>query len=135
MKRILLTSLVLVIISVLMFAPVYLSLIYTAETKAQDYSDDVVGSWNVFQFYKGNERVACNEETYMNLTICDNTISITGTVLTEAKTTFVWNSGTTLSYEANGEAMQFFVSFDSQNNLKITTADGEYILLLRREEG
>jgi hypothetical protein len=34
-----------------------------------------------------------------------------------------------------GLSTRFFLSFDNNNNLKITTSDSGYILLLRREEG
>ena len=135
MKRIFLTSLVIVLVSALLFTPVYLLLIHTVQTKAEDYSDDVVGSWKVFQFYKGSERVVCDEDTYMTLAITENQITITGTVLPTVKTTVTWTSGTAFSYEADGETASMFVSFDNHNNLKLTTADGAYILLLRKEGG
>ena len=135
MKRILLTSLVLVLISVLLFAPVYGMLIYTVNHNAVDYSSEVGGNWKVFQYYKGNERVVCNEEIYMNLTLTEDKILVEGTILPEANTFYSWNNGTSLSYECEGSTMTFFLSFDNNNNLKITTSDSGYILLLRREEG
>ena len=135
MKRILLTSLVLVFISALLFAPVYGLLIYTVNNNAVDYSGEVGGSWKVFQYYKGNERVVCNEEVYMNLTLTEDTILVEGTILPEVDTSYTWNNGTSFSYECEGSTMTFFLSFDTNNNLKITTSDGGYILLLRRQEG
>lgn len=135
MKRLLLTSLVLVLISALLFAPVYGLLIYTVNNNAVDYSGEVGGSWKVFQYYKGNERVVCNEEVYMNLTLTEDTILVEGTVLPEVDTSYTWNNGTSFSYECEGSTMTFFLSFDTNNNLKITTSDSEYILLLRRQEG
>lgn len=135
MKRILLTSLVLVLISALLFAPVYGLLIYTVNNNAVDYSGEVGGSWKVFQYYKGNERVVCNEEVYMNLTLTEDNILVEGTVLPEVDTSYTWNTGTSFSYECEGSTMTFFLSFDTNNNLKITTSDSGYILLLRRQEG
>lgn len=135
MKRILLTSLVLVFISALLFAPVYGLLIYTVNNNAVDYSGEVGGSWKVFQYYKGNERVVCNEEVYMNLTLTEDNILVEGTVLPEVDTSYTWNNGTSFSYECEGSTMTFFLSFDTNNNLKITTSDSGYILLLRRQEG
>ena len=135
MKRILLTSLVLFLISALLFAPVYGLLIYTVNNNAVDYSGEVGGSWKVFQYYKGNERVVCNEEVYMNLTLTEDNILVEGTVLPEVDTSYTWNNGTSFSYECEGSTMTFFLSFDTNNNLKITTSDSGYILLLRRQEG
>ena len=135
MKRILLTSLVLVLISALLFAPVYGLLIYTVNNNAVDYSGEVGGSWKVFQYYKGNERVVCNAEVYMNLTLTEDNILVEGTVLPEVDTSYTWNNGTSFSYECEGSTMTFFLSFDTNNNLKITTSDSGYILLLRRQEG
>lgn len=135
MKRILLTSLVLVLISALLFAPVYGLLIYTVNNNAVDYSGEVGGSWKVFQYYKGNERVVCNEEVYMYLTLTEDNILVEGTVLPEVDTSYTWNNGTSFSYECEGSTMTFFLSFDTNNNLKITTSDSGYILLLRRQEG
>ena len=135
MKRILLTSLVLVLISALLFAPVYGLLIYTVNNNAVDYSGEVGGSWKVFQYYKGNERVVCNEEVYMNLTLTEDNILVEGTVLPEVDTSYTWNNGTSFSYECEGSTMTFFLSFDTNNNLKITTSDSGYILLLSRQEG
>ena len=135
MKRILLTSLVLVLISALLFAPVYGLLIYTVNNNAVDYSGEVGGSWKVFQYYKGNERVVCNEEVYMNLTLTEDNILVEGTVLPEVDTSYTWNNGTSFSYECEGSTMTFFLSFDTNNNPKITTSDSGYILLLRRQEG
>ena len=135
MKRLLLTSLMLVLISALLFAPVYGLLIYTINNNAVDYSGEVGGNWKVFQYYKGNERVVCNEEVYMNLTLTADKILVEGTVLPEVYTYYSWYNGTSYSYECECSTMTFFLSFDNNNNLKITTSDSGYILLLRREEG
>lgn len=134
MKSILLTSLVLVLISALLFAPVYGLLIYTVHNNTVDYSGEVGGNWKVFQYYKGSERVVCNEEVYMNITLTEDNILVEGTVLPEVDTSYTWNNGTSLSYKCEGSTMTFFLSFDTNNNLKITTSDSGYILLLRREE-
>ena len=135
MKRIVLTSLVLVLIAALLFAPVYGLLIYTVNNNVVDYSGEVCGRWMVFQYYKGNERVVCNEETYMNLTLTEDKILVEGTVLPEVDTSYTWNNGISFSYECEDSTMTFFLSFDTNNNLKITASDGGYLLLLRREEG
>lgn len=135
MRRILLTSLVLIMIPALMFAPVLALLIYSTDTYAVDYADIVRGEWVVFQYYKGSERVACNDKTYMTITLAEDNIIVEGTILEEVNTSYTWNSGTSLSYEAKGEMVTFFFSFDAQDNLKISVENSDYILLLRSGEG
>lgn len=135
MKRILLTSLTIIMISAAIFLPVYALLFFTVSTKAKDYKADIMGSWEVFQYYKGSDRVACDDEIHMELNIAENRLSITGTVLPEVSESYKWNSGTSLHYETAGKENMLFFSFDSQGNLKITVGDGEYILLLRRQAG
>ncbi len=134
MKKILLTSLVLILIPALMFAPVLALLIYSTDAYAVDYADKVRGKWEVFQYYKGSERVACNDKTYMMLTLAEDSIIVEGTILEEVNTSYTWNSGASLSYESKGKTVTFFFSFDAQGNLKISVEKSDYILLLRRGE-
>ena len=71
----------------------------------------------------------------MNLTLTEDNVLVEGTVFPEVDTSYTWNNGTSFSYECEGSTMTFFLSFDTNNNLKITTSDSGYILLLRRQEG
>ena len=71
----------------------------------------------------------------MIVTLPADKILVEGTVLPEVNTYYSWNNGTSLSSHCEGSTMTFFLSFDNNNNLKITTSDSGYILLLRREEG
>ena len=132
-KSLAITSLLLVLVPALIFLPVYVYLLHTAEANAQDYSDDIQGSWSAFQYYHGNERVACNDEDYMRIKIDGDVITVEGTVLPETVSTFSWDSGTSLTYEtAQGESFTYLMSFDSGNNLKIIVDGTSYIILLRR---
>lgn len=70
----------------------------------------------------------------MNLTLTEDKILVEGTVLPEVDTSYKWNNGTSLSYKCKGSTITFFLSYDAHNNLKITTGDSGYILLLRREK-
>ena len=135
MKKILLTSLILVLVPTLVFLPVYIFLIHTAVFGAKDYSEDIQGKWSAFQYYYESERVACNDENYMSITFDGDTIAVDGTVLPEVETEFTWNGGASLSYDAGGESFTYLLSFDNNNNLKIIVDGTSYIILLRRSEG
>lgn len=135
MKRILFTSLIIVIVSCVIVTPVYLLLIHTVSNNSTDYSADIQGKWNAFQYYNDKERVACNEEIWMTLEINDDELTINGTVLEEVKCNFNWLSGTSLSYTTGEDDTIYYLSIDDNNNLKITIADTSYIILLRKAEG
>ena len=135
MKKVLITSAILILVPTLIFLPVYLYLYFTSVANAHDYMDDVRGQWSAIQYYHGKDRVACNDESYMNITFEDDRIAVDGTVLPEADTDCIWESGTTLSYEVNGEKFTYLISFDNNNNLKIIVDGTSYIILLRRSGG
>lgn len=134
-KKILLTSLMLILVPALMFVPMYAVMIYTANTGLEDYSDDVLGQWDAFQYYYENERFVCGDGNNMCITITEENICIDGTVLSPVDTTYSWISGTALSYEADGQSVTLFLSFDTRNNLKINVGDSSYIILLRKNAG
>ena len=135
MKKILFTSLIIVVVSCVIFVPVYLLLIHTASTNVVDYSADIQGKWNAYQYYYDKDRVVCNDEIWMTLEIVDDEITIKGTVLQEVNCNFNWLNGTSLSYSFGEENTTFYLSIDENDNLKITIAEDSYIILLRRAEG
>ena len=132
MKRFFLTSLILILVPTLLFLPLYCYLLYTSVVEAEDYSEVVEGKWDAFQYYYGNERVVCKDETYLSITFAGDTITVEGTVLPEYKGAFTWDGGTSLSYEVGGESYVYLLSFDTNNNLKIIVDDTPYIILLRK---
>lgn len=132
MKKIFITTLVLILVPTLIFVPVYALLIYTYTTNIKDYSDDVLGRWDAYQYYYDNERVACNENTWMSIDIGNDYIIIDGTILPKTDSTYSWSSGTSFNFDTNGETTTFFLSFDAQNNLKIIVDDSNYIIMLRK---
>lgn len=135
MKKISLTTIVFVIVPALIFAPMYILMIYTANTSLEDYSNDVIGSWEAFQYYFENERFACNEDDWMNIAITNDSITIDGTVLPVTDTTYTWLSGASLKYESDDQTTTLFFSYDAHNNLKVIVDDSSYIILLRRNVG
>lgn len=135
MKKILLTSLLLVLIPALMFAPLYGLLIYTAQTSLADYRSNVTGSWEAIQYYQNKQRIPCNEENNMQITFTEDRIQINGTVLPQTDSAIEWKSGTSLFMTLDGERTVLYLGFDNFNNLKITVGADGIIVLLRRSGG
>ena len=135
MKKLILTSLILVLVPTLLFLPAYLYLVYTAIHDAPNYADDVQGEWTAIQYYYENQRIACKDDIWIKMCFEDDSITVDGTVLPSFTSKFTWEGGSSLSFEANGEKYLYLISFDNNNNLKIIIDDTDYIVVLRRSEG
>ena len=132
MKRILSTSLIIVLVSALIYAPVYIYLIYTVSANQVDYTSVMQGKWNVYQYYHEKDRVACDDENWMTLEIDGEQLKIEGNVLPETECSFTWLNGNSISFDADGKNTIFYLSFDANNNLKINVAETTYVLMLRK---
>lgn len=135
MKRILLTSVLVVLIPTLMFVPLYGLLIHTAQTSLADYRSEVIGSWEAIQYYENKQRVACDEDKNIQITFTEDQIQIDGTVLPRTDSDIEWKSGTSLFVTLDGERTVLYLGFDNFNNLKITVGADGIIVLLRRIGG
>ena len=135
MKRILLTSVLVVLIPTLMFVPLYGLLIHTAQTSLADYRSEVIGSWEAIQYYENKQRVACDEEKNIQITFTEDHVQIDGTVLPRTDSDIEWKSGTSLFVPLDGERTVLYLGFDNFNNLKITVGADGIIILLRRIGG
>ncbi len=135
MKKILLTSIILILVPTLIFLPAYIFLIHTTAANAKDYSEDIQGQWEAIQYYHENERVACKDGIWITITFEGNRIKIDGTVLEKTEAEFTWEGGTALSFEAQGEKVMYLLSFDNNGNLKIVIDNTPYIIILRSSGG
>ena len=135
MKRILLTSVLVVLIPTLMFVPLYGLLIHTAQTSLADYRSEVIGSWEAIQYYENKQRVACDEDKNIQISFTEDHIQIDGTVLPRTDSDIEWKSGTSLFVTLDGERTVLYLGFDNFNNLKITVGADGIIVLLRRIGG
>lgn len=135
MKKILWTSLLLVLIPTLMFAPLYGLLIHTAQTSLADYRSEVLGSWEAIQYYENKQRFACDEENNIQITFTEDHIQIDGTILPQTDSDIEWKSGTSLFVTLDGQKTVLYLGFDNFNNLKITVGADGIIVLLRRSGG
>ena len=135
MKRILWTSVLVVLIPTLMFAPLYVLLISTAQTSLADYRSEVIGSWAAIQYYENKQRIPCDEDQNIYVTFGDDRIQINGTVLPETDSAIEWKSGTSLFATLDAEQTVLYLGFVNFNNLKITVGADGIIVLLRRIGG
>ena len=135
MKRILTTSLILIIVPVILFLSIYLFMVHSASVNAKDYSTQLLGSWVAFQYYQGSERYVCDEINNISIEITNDEVIVLGSVLPQSKTSYQWYSGTAISFNRDGENVLFYFSLDDKGILKLTVADSSYIILLRKSEG
>ena len=108
---------------------------HSASVNAKDYSNEVLGKWEAFQYYQGTERYVCNDTNNMLLEITTDELIVSGTVLPQSKTSYQWHNGTSISFNRDGKNIIFYFSLDEKGVLKLTVADNSYIILLRRSEG
>ena len=134
MKKILLSSIILILVPTIIFVPIYALMFYTANSNVKDYTDDVIGDWEAFQYYYEKERFVCDETNNLTIKISNQEINILGSVLANTKTSYTWKSGTALSYEVDGDVVTMYFSFDDKNNLEVKMEGTSYIILLRRSE-
>ena len=132
MKRLLLTTVILIAIPTLVFIPSYAILAYNVKVNAKDYSEDIKGQWTANQFYYDNQLTVCNDEVGMNVTFDGETIVVEGNILPHASSKYEMLNGTSLSYEADGVTYTYLLSFDTFNNLVVIVDGTPYIIFLRK---
>ena len=134
MKRIILASIILILVPTMIFVPVYALMYYQANTNVKDYTDDVIGRWEAFQYYHEAERIVCDETNNLSICFDQQEIQVSGSVLENTQTSYSWNGGTSLSYKVNDDVVTMFLDFDSKNNLQIKIENTSYTILLRKAE-
>lgn len=132
MKRFLLTTAILIAIPTLIFIPSYAIMIYSATVNAKDYSEDILGQWTAIQYYYDNQLTVCNDQVGMSVTFDGSTIVVEGNVLPQTRSSYAMESGTSLSYQVDGETYTFLLSFDSFGHLVAIVDGTPYIIFLRK---
>ena len=135
MKKIIATTLILIIVPIILFVPIYVFMSHSAADNAKDYSNEILGNWEAFQYYQGTERYVCNDTNNMLLEITADQLIVSGTVLPQSETSYQWYNGTAISFNRDGKDIIFYFSLDGKGILKLTVADSSYIILLRKSEG
>lgn len=137
MKKLAFTSIVLVIIPTLLFIPLCILISNSAAHNNVDYSQDVLGTWEAFQYYADSEMFVCDKENALTVVFDADSLSVlgTGTILNRVDSIgYTWTSGVSLSYTFGESETRIFVSFNTRGNMQIKTDDGKYTILLRRAE-
>ena len=135
MKKIITTTIILIIVPVILFVPIYVFMSHSASVNAKDYSNEILGSWEAFQYYQGTERYVCDDANNMLLEITADQLIVSGTVLPQSETSYQWYNGTSISFNRDGKDIVFYFSLDEKGILKLTVADSSHIILLRKSEG
>lgn len=137
MKKLLYTSIVIILVPSLIFIPLCIVISMNAEKNMVDYSKDIMGTWNAFQYYAGKDLIVCDSENSLTLTFDGESISVSGndTILTNIDNCeYKWNGPVTVTYSIDNKTIELFISFNSHGNLQVKTSDGEYTILLRKSE-
>lgn len=133
-KKIILTSLILVLIPTLLFSILYGVMYYVIYHTGEDYSDQVIGEWEGVQFLADKQLFPCNDDQKIGLEFTEDTVSITGTILTPGEYTYLWNTGSIAKVNyADGDCI-FVVSINSIDLLKVTINSMNYIITLKRND-
>ncbi len=137
MKKLAITTILLILIPTLLMAPLYLWMSKSASEHVIDYTQDVIGTWNASQYYAGKELIVCDEEHALGMIIESDTITVTGseTVLENVnEKPYIWKSKVSISYEDSNKTVNLTVSFNARGNLQLKTEDGQYTILLKKAE-
>ena len=135
MKKVFKLSIVLVIIPTILFIPFCILILYYANQNVVDYSQDVIGTWDAFQYYDNGEMFVCDEEREMRLVFEVDTLSVCGSGMileNTDNTDYTWKSGVSLVYPTTDGEKVLFISFKSHGNMQIKTEDGGLTILLRK---
>lgn len=137
MKKLVFTSIVLIVIPTLLFIPLCILISYSATHNNVDYSQDVLGTWEAFQYYADSEMFVCDDENALTIVFDVDSLSVLGTetILNRADNTdYIWTSSVSISYTLGESKTRIFISFNTRGNMQIKTEDGRYTILLRRTE-
>lgn len=134
MKKIIITSLLILLVPSVLFFPIYFLMMHEIHN-AEDNVGELYGQWQAFQYYAGADRVVCDEEHTITVTLDADHLSIEGSVLPAVSADCEWEGQRMIRYEQAGGEAQLFLTLDDEGRLKITTEDPVYTILLRRSEG
>lgn len=133
-KKLILSSLIIIIVPTVLFLIVYAWLSIVASRYNVNYSGAVVGKWTTIQYYFGKEKIVCNEDNKVSVYITENTITISGDGVPTLDGNYTWKTGEVMETIYQDEPVLIRVSFDSNNYLKLKFVNPDYTFLLTTQE-
>ncbi|MBR5513590.1 MAG: hypothetical protein IKV85_06350 [Ruminococcus sp.] len=134
MKELLLKSVFFIMVNLIIFLPMYFFMIYSEEKSNLSNNENIYGNWKGFQYYCGNERFPCDDENYMEIKFSKENIIVSENIIADINGEYIWENGRTLNLKSDNTDIKIMLSLTGEN-LKITSEDGKYIVLLNKTEG
>lgn len=132
-KKIVITSLILVLIPSILFSILYGIMSYVIYHGGEDYSEKSIGNWKAIQYISEKQLYPCNEERSFSLEIKENKMVISGNLLKPGEYDYKWDTGSIAKINYGDEKLIFVVSINSIDQMKITINSMNYIITLERK--
>ena len=134
-KKILITSLILIIVPTILFSVLYGIMVNVIYNSGEDYSQEVIGQWSGVQYLKSKQLILLGEEEYLDLTFDEEYIYIDGTILESGKYPYQWDTGSIARVQYKDQDHIFVISINSIGQMKIAINSMDYIITLGKADG
>lgn len=134
-KKILITSLILIIVPTILFSVLYGIMVNVIYNSGEDYSQEVIGQWSGVQYLKSKQLIPLGEEEYLDLTFEEEYIYIDGTILESGKYPYQWDTGSIARVQYKDQDHIFVISINSIGQMKIAINSMDYIITLGKADG
>ena len=131
-RKIVITSLILVIVPSILFAILYGIMSYVIYNTGEDYKEEIKGEWTGVQYLSNKQLFLCDESNNISLKFEDEKIYIDGTVMQPGEYSYKWNTGSIAKVDYMGEDCIFVISINSIDQLKVTINSMNYIITFDR---
>lgn len=133
-KKILITSLILVIVPTILFSILYGIMVNVIYNSGEDYSQEVIGEWAGVQYLKNKQLTACNDDECITLTFDKDYIYVDGTILEPGNYSYKWDTGSIARVKYKNEDTIFVISINSIGQMKVTINSMDYIITLSKAD-
>ena len=133
-KKIVITSLILILVPSVLFSVLYGFMSYVIYHSGEDYSEQVIGEWVGIQYLDNKQKIAFDESNYIILNFDKDTLHIEGTLLEAGDYNYKWDTGSIARVTYNNKDCIFVISINSLQQLKVTINAYDYIITLTRAE-
>lgn len=129
-KKILITSLVLVIVPTILFSILYGVMVNVIYNSGEDYSQEVIGEWTGTQYLKNKQLTACDDDECISLIFDEDYIYVDGTILEPGNYSYKWDTGSIARVKYKNEDTIFVISINSIGQMKVIINSMDYIITL-----
>lgn len=131
-KKIVITSLILVIVPSILFSILYGVMTHVIYNSGEDCSEAVLGEWAGIQYLTDKQLNMCDDDTAIGVTFEENCLVITGNLLEPGTYDYSWDTGSIARVKYNNEDCIFVLSVNSIGQLKMTINSMDYIITFNK---